>query len=416
VAVAAAILLCGLCVLALKGLAATGQSVQDIVLLTGGATLTLAAISAGFAARALLRANAVHRDLAQLSRSVDSALRDLSARGHRETASVDELNTLVTRELELFSNRAPTRSKQSSLDDGGAPRDNIVALSASRRSRVDVVDVPAPTIAAATAPVTATVSPEQTGFELAVQRAYSAGTPDLSLQPIVSISQGAAIGFEVFLHVIRDDGIGVDLQRLSASLPKLSQAAFERWTALGALDAAGKQGTGGADGLPFHVPISEALLSDSDELGTVIEALRRSPKATQSLVLSLPALIVERSVRHAEAIELLVDTGVQLAAENWSGSKESIEKLKRCGVSIIKLSADRLLGRTKISKAANTAIRLVEIASALDVPVIAVNVANDEDAVSLIDLGINLMTGHRFSGPRRLKVQAEGKPDKVARL
>lgn len=406
VAVAAAALLCGLCILALRGLVASGQSIQDIVLLSAGATLTLAAIAVGFATRALLRANAVHRDLAQLSRSVDSAMRDLSARGNRETASIGELTTLVTRELELFSSRAPTRQKHIS-DDGAPQRDNIVALSASRRPRAEAVEAASLAVAA--------VAPEQAGFELAVQRAFVSGSPELSLQPIVSISQGAATGFEVFLHVNRDDGMALDLQRLPSSLPNLSQAAFERWLALGALDAVGKQISSAADGLPLHVQISEALLTDSDELNTLVDALRYSRADTQRLVLSLPAAVLERNARHAEAVELLVDTGVQLAAESWSGNKDSLEKLKRSGVSLIKLSADRLLGRIKLAKAANTAIRLVEIASALDVPVIAVNVANDEDAVSLIDLGINLMTGNRFSGPRRLKPSAV-KPDKVARL
>jgi|GEM_PF-1149914 cyclic-di-GMP phosphodiesterase TipF (flagellum assembly factor) len=413
VAVAAAALLCGLCILALRGMIASGQSVQDIVLLSAGATLTLSAIAVGFATRALLRSNAVYRDLAQLTRSVDSAMRELSARGDRETASIGELSTLVTRELELFSSRAPTRQKHAS--DDAPQRDNIVALSASRRPRPDGVETPAAAAAAAAAVAVAVVPTEQAGFELAVQRAFVSGSPELSLQPIVSISQGAATGFEVFLHVMRDDGMAVDLQRLPSSLPNLSQAAFERWLAIGALDAAGKQAGLTPDGLPLYVQVSEALLADSDELNTVLDALRHSRADTQRLVLSLPSSILERNARHAEAIELLVDTGVNLAAENWTGNKDSLEKLKRSGVSLVKLSADRLLGRIKPAKAANTAIRLVEIASALDIPVIAVNVANDEDAVSLIDLGINLMTGSRFSGPRRLKPNA-ARQDKVASM
>ena len=48
--------------------------------------------------------------------------------------------------------------------------------------------------------------------------------------------------------------------------------------------------------------------------------------------------------------------------------------------------------------------------------IIAVNVANDEDAVSLIDLGIDLMAGPRFGGPRRLKADGGSRPGRLALL
>ena len=403
-ALAAAAALCGTCYLLLRGYAASGRPVEDIVLLTCGATLALAVIATAFSARAMLRSNAVHRDLALLSRSIDSAMRDLSARGNRETASIGELNQLVTRELELFSSRMPARQKSAVAETPPPPCDNIVALSTSRRSRSDAVEA-----------TPAIIVPEQAGFELALQHAFSSGSPLLSLQPIVSISQGAAIGFEVFVHVSRDDGTSIDMQRLPSSLPNLSQAAFERWLVTGALNAATTQM--GADSLPLHCQVSDALLADSDELNFVVDALRGGSRGSaKAIILSLPSSVFERNSRHAEAIELLVECGVGLAAEGWSGNKDALERLKRGGVKTLKLSADRLLGRTKLAKSAHTAIRLVEVASALDVPVIAMNVGVDEDAVSLIDLGINLMTGSRFSGPRVLKAQGEGKPEKVARL
>jgi EAL domain-containing protein (putative c-di-GMP-specific phosphodiesterase class I) len=168
--------------------------------------------------------------------------------------------------------------------------------------------------------------------------------------------------------------------------------------------------------LPLHVPISEALLSESDELDRVLSALGEHRDAAKGIVLSVPAVLIERHARYAEAVETLAGTGVRLAAEGWSGNKDGLEKMKRNGVVLLKLSADRLLGRTKLAKATNTAIRLVEVASALDIPVVAVNVANDEDAVSLIDLGVTLMTGNRFSGPRRLRPRDGAKPERIAGL
>jgi hypothetical protein len=43
---------------------------------------------------------------------------------------------------------------------------------------------------------------------------------------------------------------------------------------------------------------------------------------------------------------------------------------------------------------------------AVGVEIIATDVGSEEDAVSLIDMGVDLMTGERLSAPRRLKTDA----------
>ena len=40
--------------------------------------------------------------------------------------------------------------------------------------------------------------------------------------------------------------------------------------------------------------------------------------------------------------------------------------------------------------------------------IIATDVGSDEDAVSLIDMGIDLMTGERLSPPRRIRDDGHG--------
>lgn len=392
---AAAVLLCGLSYLGLHMVVARGGSIDDVVLFTCAATLGLAIIAAVFSARSLSRANAVKREVAQMSRSVDAALRELSQRGLREAATLEELSALVTREMEDAPVRAPQRGRES------GNRDNVVAISSQRRQKAEPIELPGP-------PVTA----EQAGFEAAVRRAFGAGLPEISLQPIVSIAQGAATGFEVFAHVTREDGSGIDLQRLPFPLAELSQAMFERWLLLGALEAARKQL--GADGLPLHVQISDALLSDSDLLAGTVDSLRKAGAVASSLVLSLPFSALDRADRQVEALDMLTDAGVRLAVEGWTGTKESLEKLKRTGASVVKLSSDRLLGRTKVTRSTPSPLRMVETAAAMDMPVVALNVATDEDAVSLIDLGVDLMTGNRFSGPRRLRPPGEARNEQRA--
>ena len=43
-----------------------------------------------------------------------------------------------------------------------------------------------------------------------------------------------------------------------------------------------------------------------------------------------------------------------------------------------------------------------------EIEIIATDVASDEEAVSLIDIGIDLMCGERLSPPRRVKDDSHG--------
>jgi len=70
----------------------------------------------------------------------------------------------------------------------------------------------------------------------------------------------------------------------------------------------------------------------------------------------------------------------------------------------------------KTSRRPCPAATIIESAVANDVTVIAVNVANDEDAVSLLDLGIDLMAGPRFGGPKRLKQDGGSRAGRLALL
>jgi EAL domain-containing protein (putative c-di-GMP-specific phosphodiesterase class I) len=49
---------------------------------------------------------------------------------------------------------------------------------------------------------------------------------------------------------------------------------------------------------------------------------------------------------------------------------------------------------------------LAENAAEMGLSIVATGVVRDDDAVGLIDLGIDLMEGERFSGPRRIRSSA----------
>jgi cyclic-di-GMP phosphodiesterase TipF (flagellum assembly factor) len=82
--------------------------------------------------------------------------------------------------------------------------------------------------------------------------------------------------------------------------------------------------------------------------------------------------------------------------------------MKKAGVNALKIAADRLLDRVKQRKGQPNGAALVEMAGEAGVDIIATNVQSEEDAVSLIDMGVDLMTGERLSPPRRLKTDTHG--------
>ena len=77
--------------------------------------------------------------------------------------------------------------------------------------------------------------------------------------------------------------------------------------------------------------------------------------------------------------------------------------MKQAGVGAVKIAAERLLDRARVSEGhAERRDRSSKWLAMQGVDVIATDVQSEEDAVSLIDMGVDLMIGDRLSAPRRL--------------
>jgi EAL domain-containing protein (putative c-di-GMP-specific phosphodiesterase class I) len=231
------------------------------------------------------------------------------------------------------------------------------------------------------------------------------GQADLSLQPIIAAGRGEAGGFEVHFHIQPEEGKPVDIRRLQQPVADVDPAAFERLAVVSATEAA-RRGLGDiSERMPLHVAVSSALLEDGLEFATVLDIFKLHPALAKSVVMSLPAGLVE-SGQHSAALELLAGLEIRLAAEDWSGSQAALETMKAAGVGAVKVAAARLLDRGKQRKGLPNGASLVEMAGDAGMEIIATDVESEEDAVSLIDMGVDLMTGERLSAPRRLKTDA----------
>ena len=240
-----------------------------------------------------------------------------------------------------------------------------------------------------------------------MRRIAAADEADLALQPIIAAGRGAAGGFEVHFHIHPEEGEPVDLRRLPRDLEGLDSAAIERLAVASATEAARKRPGDINQKMPLHVAVSGGLLDNGLEFAAVLDIFRLHPALAHSIVLSLPADLIEAD-DHRAPLEILSGLDVGLAAEDWTGTADGLETIKKSKCTIIKLSADRLLDKGSRRAGSPNGAELIAMIADAGMEIIATDVASDEDAVSLIDMGIDLMTGERLSPPRRIRDDGHG--------
>lgn len=372
----------------------SAAAVETLLLPTGVAAVMLAAFAALLSLYAVLRVGRTQADVDRLARSVDGALRRMAEGNERHATTVGTLADTVNREIggmieRLSQGSEPPAPSAAPPEMGG----NVVPLAA--RGRTTPQDFAESTAAAA--------------------YVWTPETPiEICLQPIIDISKSTAAGFEVFARLILPDGGETMVSRMHGDRPPLDLARFERAMVLAAVAAMRRQlGATGRD-LPLHVPVSSALLGDMESVREIVDLLRLYPASAAALVLSLPAAHLTGPARRDEGgMAALSAAGVPFAVEGWPGAAQDIASLPGKGVAYLKLATHRLLEREKPRRGQVPVLDIAEAAHAAGLTIIATGVSSDEDAVSLIDLGIDLMLGELFSGPRRLKSGDEQAPRAV---
>ncbi len=347
-------------------------------------------------------ARTLRRDLNRIARSVDRGIGEYQTLSDRNALSIEALDAALSKEIASLKRTIRDRDAAADLasaadvepviPEGG----NVVAYPATRRSRQ-----PAQAKQQATA--------ARASVEAACRHAIDAGTFELSLQPIVSVAGGSAVAFDAYAHLALSDGQTLDIQRLPATMSDGDRIAFERMLLSTAVQVARRRLADGA-ALPLHVPVSQSLLDDPAALAGALDLFDLYPALAASVLLSVPVAAMEAAA--PEVLARVADHGVRLAQEGWSGSRDAALQAKRRGVAVAKISSDRLLDRDRNSDVRPSAVSILEETREAGISVVATDVRSDEDAVNLIDLGVETMSGARFSGPRRLK--AEPARDKLA--
>jgi cyclic-di-GMP phosphodiesterase TipF (flagellum assembly factor) len=359
--------------------------------------VALAAIAA--ALRAMRHTARLRADVVLLARSIDMALMDVEARTGKEAVTLGDMTNSVAREIEKLSERIATHDN-TIADAPAASASNVVPHPSARRSRGMPQTAERP-------------AADPDAIEAAYRKAVVAGQFDISLQPIVSVTRGVAVGFEVFANLPLENGQRIDLRRPAGPTAPAEAAMFERVLITTALQAGRKRLGAASIGMPLHVAVSEPLLADGKELGAVLDMLQFYPDLARSFVPSLPIGLLDPSSRHGQALDMLANRSVRLAAEGWNEAASAGPANRIAGLSFMKIPTNRLLDREGGRRKLAPASTIIDRIAADDLTIIATEVETDEDAVSLIDLGIDLMSGPRFGGPKRFKPDG-GRPGKLA--
>lgn len=366
---------------------------ENLFALAAFAASLVALAAIGIALFAMNRVAALRGELRRFSRSVETTLDEIASRSTRDSASIGELNRMVADEIRSMSAKAQA-------GDNSRP----AAAAETRRPR------PAPV-------VTRGDLAQDTGsdFNAAMADALNIDELVVSLQPIISVSRSVAAGFEAHAHVgDTEDGAARDIRRLTSPVSGLDQAGFEQRLLKHAIEAGRRQLGSESEKMPFHVAISGALLGNDDEMQNLAQLTSQHRSLAKSVVLSLDADTFGMRGKVRENLDSLTMEGFRIALEDWAGNEEEAKAAAARGVRYAKVPAGRLFDRKGRRSAEPAGSDLIAALQAADIEIIATGVERDEDAVGLIDLGIDLMEGERFSGPKVLKAPAKRRTELAA--
>ena len=380
-------------------LASPAHAALDDMLVAGGLGLSAGIGMAGFATGlwALLLLRKARREQRRLMEMVERTLAAQTRSANRAEPAEGRLDPPMPANI--------TAAVPAQNPDGGTVGDGA----SEGAQRAAAADEPAANVIRLSEEAARAARPEREErtsrragkAEKARVEALCEGRFDLALEPMISISGSRAVGFNVHATV----GPGNDFMSRMASEPRAgARQAFEAALVLKAAEVASRHlGADGAN-LPLHVPVSASLLQNPEALGGVATLYKGDDALARSLILSLPVhLMTGANRKHAAALDTLRDSGAQFAAEGWLGGADALKILTGYGVRCVKLTANRLLEREKLRPRDLDAESIIAACTREGVTVSAIDVTTDEEAVSLIDLGVDVMSGSRFNGPRRLK-------------
>lgn len=328
----------------------------------------------------------LQRENGNLARSIDAIMRSPRRDAERDYVSQAELGRRIREELVWAAGTsvAATNTANAALDEKPSP---------SAQAPLD--PHPQTQDAEAIAATLATIIAED--------------RLEVSLQPIVSVSLGQSVAFDILTCIDLPQGSQLHVKRIIGG-NALGSADFDMSMFLVAVDTARRRLGSVSERMKLHLSLSEEVLQHQEAVSDFCALVGLHPGIARSIVLSLPPQAGRRPDM-AGVVRTLYDAGFSVALESDGG--RAVAGLKLPPLEYIKIDAGLVLaiaGSMAGDAAAQLPVRLWPDGCP---PIVALGVESEETAMRLIDLGIDLMAGDWFSPPRRMQQSASASPGKT---
>lgn len=222
---------------------------------------------------------------------------------------------------------------------------------------------------------------------------------EISLQPIVSVSLGQSVAFDILTCIDLPQGSQLHVKRIAGGRA-LDPADFDMSMFLVAVDTARRRLGRVSERMKLHLALSEQVLQHEEAISDFCALVGLHPGIARSIVLSLPPQAGRRPDL-ARVVRTLHDAGFSLALE--SDGSRPVAGIRLPPLEYIKIDAG-LLNAIADTMTGDVATLLpVRLWPDGCPPIVALGVETEETAMRLIDLGTDLMAGDWFSPPRRMQ-------------
>jgi len=239
-----------------------------------------------------------------------------------------------------------------------------------------------------------------------LHRALDEGQLRVLYQPVVSVEDEQAVGFEAlvrwqhptrgllgpadFIHLAEETGL---ISRVGEVV--LHEALQQSGEWLGELR---RQGSGRT--LTMSVNLSASQVMDDRLPDTVATALAQHGVPAEALCLEITeSVLMDDSTRARVALQQLRDLGVSIAVDDFGTGYSSLLYLREFPVDILKLDRFFVAGLTHSRADRAIAASVVSLAHALDMKAVGEGVETAEQRAVLLELGCDLGQGFLWDRP-----------------
>lgn len=175
--------------------------------------------------------------------------------------------------------------------------------------------------------------------------------------------------------------MGIDPARFDAELFHAAAAASRRF--LGAA----------ADDTPLICPLGLATLGSPKDLRKIVAMMNNLPGLKSGLVLEIPSDALVSDDVLLSGAGLIADSAIRLAVEGRLDARRMKEAIERFDVEFWSIAGSEIVAEDAGSL----------IAEGGEIKVVATSLAHDHEVVAMIDSGVTLVCGPRFSEPKPVK-------------